>query len=46
MVSCKNIKFTKEDPKEIAVIFGEVSTSLNNFPPNSGRNMILIDIGN
>ena len=29
-----------EGPKQGAAIFGQLSTSLNNFLPNSGRNVI------
>ena len=34
-----------EGPQQGAAIFGQLSTSLNNFLPNSGRNVILTDIG-
>jgi hypothetical protein len=39
------VKSNMEGPKQGAATFGQLSASLNNFFPNSGRNVILTDIG-
>ena len=41
----EKLKCNMERPKQGAAIFGQLSTSLNNLLPNSGRNVILTDIG-
>ena len=42
--SASTLEKVMEGPKQGAAIFGQLSASLNNFLPNSGRNVILTDI--